>query len=38
MAVENRFNFYHDRGFILEFLKTCGGGLGNNEFIFAKYG
>ncbi len=30
------FNFYHDRGFILDVLKTCGDGYGNNEFVFRK--
>ncbi|MFH1957675.1 MAG: class I SAM-dependent methyltransferase [bacterium] len=29
-------NFYYGRGFKLEYLKTCGGGSGNNEFIFRK--
>ncbi|MFH1352629.1 MAG: class I SAM-dependent methyltransferase [bacterium] len=29
-------NFYYGRGFTLEYLKTCGGGSGNNEFIFRK--
>ncbi len=33
---ENIFHFYKSRGFILQWLKTCGGGLGNNEFIFEK--
>ncbi|MBU4134098.1 class I SAM-dependent methyltransferase [bacterium] len=33
---EEIFNFYHNRGFSLEYLKTCGGGMGNNEFIFKK--
>jgi SAM-dependent methyltransferase len=28
------FNFHRDRGFVLEGLKTCGGGLGCNEFLF----
>ena len=28
------FDFYKERGFRLERLKTCGGGLGNNEFVF----
>jgi 2-polyprenyl-3-methyl-5-hydroxy-6-metoxy-1,4-benzoquinol methylase len=28
------FNFYHLRGFELEFLTTCGGRLGCNEFVF----
>jgi 2-polyprenyl-3-methyl-5-hydroxy-6-metoxy-1,4-benzoquinol methylase len=30
------FAFYHDRGFELERLKTCGGGLGCNEFVLRK--
>lgn len=29
------FNFYRERGFTLESLKTCGGGLGCNEFVFS---
>ncbi len=33
---EEIFEFNKKRGFILEELKTCGGGLGNNEFIFRK--
>lgn len=33
---ENIFDFYKSRGFTLRQLKTCGGGLGNNEFIFIK--
>ena len=28
------FTFYHSRGLSLDFLKTCGGGLGCNEFLF----
>lgn len=31
---EEIFKFYHQRGFILENLVTCGGGLGNNQFVF----
>ncbi len=31
---EEIFDFYHYRGFELERLKTCGGGLGCNEFVF----
>lgn len=31
---EEIFNFYRDRGFILRQLKTEGGGLGCNEFVF----
>lgn len=30
------FGFYHQRGFRLEYLKTCGGGLGCNEFVFRR--
>ena len=33
---ENIFEFFHARGFILEKLKTCGGKLGCNEFVFSK--
>lgn len=33
---EKIFEFYRDRGFVLEKLITIGGGLGNNQFIFAK--
>lgn len=28
------FDFYRRRGFVLRRLRTCGGGLGNNEFVF----
>ena len=31
---EQIFEFCHDRGFVLEKLKTCGGGIGCNEFVF----
>jgi 2-polyprenyl-6-hydroxyphenyl methylase/3-demethylubiquinone-9 3-methyltransferase len=31
---EDIFHFYREMGFRLERLKTCGGGLGNNEFVF----
>jgi 2-polyprenyl-6-hydroxyphenyl methylase/3-demethylubiquinone-9 3-methyltransferase len=31
---EEVFNFYRRRGFQLEALKTCAGGLGCNEFVF----
>jgi len=31
---EEIFSFYYDRGFSLINLKTCGGGLGCNEFVF----
>jgi 2-polyprenyl-6-hydroxyphenyl methylase/3-demethylubiquinone-9 3-methyltransferase len=30
------FDFYKARGFELQRLETCGGGLGNNEFVFKK--
>ncbi|HVP54249.1 MAG TPA: class I SAM-dependent methyltransferase [Candidatus Eisenbacteria bacterium] len=30
------FDFYRERGFILTKLRTCGGSLGNNEFVFEK--
>src|SRR2546426_6850576 len=30
------FDWYRKRGFNLTRLKTCGGGLGNNEFVFVK--
>jgi len=33
---EEIFELYHDRGFELERLRTCGGGLGCNEFVFAR--
>ena len=31
---EQIFNFFHSRGYRLEHLKTCGGSLGCNEFVF----
>jgi 2-polyprenyl-6-hydroxyphenyl methylase/3-demethylubiquinone-9 3-methyltransferase len=31
---EEIFHFYKARGYTLNRLKTCGGGLGNNEFVF----
>ena len=31
---EEIFKFYRDRGFALRQMKTCGGGLGCNEFVF----
>jgi 2-polyprenyl-6-hydroxyphenyl methylase/3-demethylubiquinone-9 3-methyltransferase len=31
---EEVFDFYRKEFFILERLKTCGGGLGCNEFVF----
>ena len=33
---EEIFEFYRDRGFLLEQLKTCAGGIGCNEFVFLK--
>jgi 2-polyprenyl-3-methyl-5-hydroxy-6-metoxy-1,4-benzoquinol methylase len=30
------FDFYRQRGFVLTRLKTCGGGLGCNEFVFMR--
>ncbi|MCL4477638.1 MAG: class I SAM-dependent methyltransferase [Deltaproteobacteria bacterium] len=33
---EEIFEFYKEKGFLLTKLKTCGGGLGNNEFVFRK--
>lgn len=33
---EEIFNFYHDRGFSLKNMITCGGGLGCNEFVFIR--
>ena len=33
---EEIFDFYRTRGFTLEKLKTCGGGLGCNEFVFTR--
>jgi len=33
---EDIFEFYKERGFILEKLKTCAGGHGCNEFVFIK--
>lgn len=33
---EEVFEWYHRRGFVLEKLKTCGGGLGCNEFVFRR--
>lgn len=33
---EEIFDFYRDRGFTLERLRTVGGSLGNNEFVFRK--
>ncbi len=33
---ESVFEFCRGRGFVLEKLRTCGGGLGCNEFVFSK--
>ncbi len=33
---EEVFDFYKKRGFTLLRLRTCGGGLGNNEYVFVK--
>lgn len=33
---EEVFRFYLDRGFVLRNMVTCGGGLGCNEFVFAR--
>lgn len=33
---EEIFDFYRRRGFTLRRIKTCGGGLGCNEFVFAR--
>ena len=33
---EEIFEFYQRRGFLLKKLKTCGGGLGCNEYVFVK--
>lgn len=33
---EETFNFYRAQGYRLERLKTCVGGLGNNEYVFVK--
>jgi len=33
---EQIFNFYRQRGFVLDRLTTVGGGLGNNEFVFKR--
>lgn len=33
---ENVFKFYRNKGYSLTMLKTCGGGLGCNEYVFKK--
>lgn len=35
---DEMFDFFHKAGFQLEYLKTVGGGLGNNEYVFRKTG
>lgn len=35
---EQIFEFYRDQGFTLQMLKTCGGGIGCNEFLFRRSG
>lgn len=34
---EQIFDFYRERGFQLQRLRTCGGGLGCNEFVFGRH-
>ena len=34
---ETVFGFFRDRGFTLEELKTCGGRLGCNQFVFRRH-
>ena len=33
---EEVFDFYRSRGFVLQRLKTCAGGLGCNEYVLMK--
>jgi 2-polyprenyl-6-hydroxyphenyl methylase/3-demethylubiquinone-9 3-methyltransferase len=33
---EEIFSFYRAKGFVLDKLITCGGGLGNNQFVFTR--
>jgi len=33
---EEIFNFFRKRDFQLQYLKTVGGGYGNNEYVFMK--
>jgi 2-polyprenyl-3-methyl-5-hydroxy-6-metoxy-1,4-benzoquinol methylase len=33
---EEIFDFFYERGFVLRRLRTCGGGLGCNEFVFER--
>jgi 2-polyprenyl-3-methyl-5-hydroxy-6-metoxy-1,4-benzoquinol methylase len=35
---EEIFRFFRRRGFVLQELITCGGGLGNNQFVFQRVG
>jgi 2-polyprenyl-3-methyl-5-hydroxy-6-metoxy-1,4-benzoquinol methylase len=35
---EEIFTFFRGRGFMLQELVTCGGGLGNNQFVFRRVG
>jgi 2-polyprenyl-3-methyl-5-hydroxy-6-metoxy-1,4-benzoquinol methylase len=35
---EEIFTFFRRRGFVLQELVTCGGGLGNNQFVFRRVG
>jgi 2-polyprenyl-3-methyl-5-hydroxy-6-metoxy-1,4-benzoquinol methylase len=35
---EEIFRFFRGRGFVLQELVTCGGGLGNNQFVFQRAG
>jgi 2-polyprenyl-3-methyl-5-hydroxy-6-metoxy-1,4-benzoquinol methylase len=34
---ETIFDFYRDRGFVLNRLRTCAGGLGCNQFVFSRH-
>ena len=34
---EQIFDFYKERGFLLTRLRTCGGSIGCNEFVFQKF-
>ena len=36
MAFSEIFDFFAERNFVLKRLKTCGGGIGCNEFVFKK--
>jgi 2-polyprenyl-3-methyl-5-hydroxy-6-metoxy-1,4-benzoquinol methylase len=37
-APERIFSFYREKGYMLQQLKTCGGGYGCNEYVFKKLG